>query len=175
STHLLREEHQPGARALSAPNFERTGDVQVDDSLRWSIKEVFASIAVSDASTLNAMGAAWRQQHYALCPHSAIAVHGAQQLRNEGILREHHGPIICVATAHVAKFQEAWEKAIGQDVPLPSTPRIDALFHKEESFKVLEQDLGSDWRAHWRHRLKADIAELGVVKQSGAPLLKPRL
>jgi threonine synthase len=48
-------------------------------------------------------------------------------------------PMVCLATAHPAKFPDAVEKGSGQRPELPS--RVGDLFNREERFDVLPNDL----------------------------------
>lgn len=61
----------------------------------------------------------WEEENYLLDPHTAVGVHvGLQHL-------DPAAPMICLATAHPAKFGEAIRRATGKD--LASHPILDAL------------------------------------------------
>jgi threonine synthase len=81
-------------------------------------------------------------------PHTAIGIAAARSTqRNPDI------PVICVGTAHPAKFPDAVESATGVRPPLPG--RLADLFERTETVTVLPPD---------RHTLEAfvrGIAGLG--------------
>ena len=85
-----------------------TRGVQLDDLLVMRIHEVFSSLRVSDAETLAAIKTEYDASGYALCPHSAIGVH-ASKLRGLGLTDS--DPVVCVLTAHHAKFEDTLRKA----------------------------------------------------------------
>ena len=68
-----------------------------------------------------------------LCPHSAVGVKVAGQLRDPAI------PMITLATAHPAKFPDAVEAATGTRPGLP--PRMSDLFDRDERFTRVTNDL----------------------------------
>ena len=70
-----------------------------------------------------------------LDPHSAVGVSAARTLGSNG------SPMVCLATAHPAKFPDAVEKGTGQRPALPE--RVGDLFDREERFDVLPNDLAT--------------------------------
>jgi threonine synthase len=77
----------------------------------------------------------YESTEYLLDPHTAIGVEAARQTRRRTDI-----PMICLSTAHPAKFPEAVRKA-GQSED-PALPHHMAdLFEREERFSVLEKDL----------------------------------
>ena len=70
-------------------------------------------------STLATIRDYWTRHQYLLDPHSAVGVHVAGQHLDPA------APMICLATAHPAKFGDAIVKATGQD--LAHHPILDAL------------------------------------------------
>jgi len=71
------------------------------------------------ATTLATIRNYWRTHHYLLDPHSAVGVHVAEQHLDAS------APMICLATAHPAKFGNAILQATGED--LAHHPLLDAL------------------------------------------------
>jgi threonine synthase len=94
----------------------------------------FQAARVDDAQTL----ATIRQVHADLGvlvdPHTAVGIAAARAQR-----RSTEVPMVCVATAHPAKFPDAVEQATGIRPPLPS--RLVDLFDREERYDVLPADL----------------------------------
>jgi len=69
-----------------------------------------------------------------LDPHTAIGVEAARQVRRSNAI-----PMVCLATAHPAKFPEAVKKAgQSQDPVLPQ--HMADLFEREERYEILEHD-----------------------------------
>ena len=102
-----------------------------------------------------------------MCPHSAIAVKAVDDLLTSGRLpHSEYGLIVAVATAHVAKFQDAWNGSVGPAVPLPTTDRIDALFHKEETFSVLPK-ANDNWRSAWAATIKQRVVDINSRATAG--------
>jgi threonine synthase len=71
------------------------------------------------AATLQTIHRFWKDFGYLLDPHTAVGVHVGLQHLDEA------SPMICLATAHPAKFGAAIEQATGQD--LAHHPILDAL------------------------------------------------
>jgi threonine synthase len=61
-------------------------------------------------------------------------------------------PVVCLATAHPAKFPDAVERATGRRPALPE--RLGDLLHRPERFDVLPNDLETI-RAYVRGRDRA--------------------
>ncbi len=70
-------------------------------------------------ATVRTINRFWNEFRYLLDPHTAVGVHVGLQHCEEGI------PMICLATAHPAKFGDAIMRATGQD--LAHHPILDAL------------------------------------------------
>ena len=67
-------------------------------------------------------------------PHTAVGIGAARATR-----RQRDVPMVCLATAHPAKFPDAVEQATGIRPALPD--RLADLFDREERFDVLPADL----------------------------------
>ena len=81
------------------------------------------------AATLKTIGEAWQKHQYVLDPHTAVGVHVAKQHLIAG------EPMICLSTAHPAKFGDAVMNAT--DGHHPRHPILDALAEKEQRLTVL--------------------------------------
>ena len=77
-----------------------------------------------------------------LDPHTAVGVAAARQVRQDRDV-----PMICLATAHPAKFPDAVEAAIGIRPELPA--HLADLFDRPERFDTLPADLAT-LQAHVR-------------------------
>ncbi len=77
----------------------------------------FSTMTVDTETTLKTMKNFYTETSYILDPHTAVGVAAAQQLRDKS------RPMICLATAHPAKFADAVQRAIGIDPPRPESLR----------------------------------------------------
>lgn len=82
--------------------------------------------------TIDTISTVWNRHHYLLDPHSAVGVAAAN-------LTDTEGPVICLATAHPAKFPEAVKRAIGEDIA--RHPLLDAISNKRSRKKQLPADV----------------------------------
>lgn len=70
---------------------------------------------------------------YILDPHTAVGVSAGQQAGSKDC------PVICLATAHPAKFGEAVNRAVGQDPDRPAS--LDKLEQRERRCELLDADI----------------------------------
>jgi len=71
-----------------------------------------------DKATLDTIRKVWRDHNYLLDPHSAVGWSVAESVKCDA-------PVICLATAHPAKFPAAGKDAVGEDIA--RDPIIEAL------------------------------------------------
>jgi len=89
-----------------------------EKALRFSEEEIkrvqedFLARSVSDEETLQCIAEFYKRYGYFLDPHTAVGVKAGLSFR-DGY------PMVCLATAHPAKFPETVSKAIGQSFKLP--------------------------------------------------------
>ena len=112
--------------------FAASGRLSFDAELLKTIQSDFASKSVSEKETINTIEKFYRQHEYLLDPHTAVGVNAAENCRTENI------PVVCLATAHPAKFGDAVLKAIGREPDLP--PPLQGLTEKESRCEVLDPD-----------------------------------
>lgn len=107
----------PASQALKAwmDGFKKSG------SLTTNIKDhaCFVAGRGDTAQTLATIKKYWEQYGYLLDPHTAVGVAVAEQFKKPDV------PMICLATAHPAKFSEAILRATGKD--LAHHPILDAI------------------------------------------------
>jgi len=111
--------------------FARTGRMDLSP-LKEQVARDFSSLSVTEDETLATIGDFYRDQEYLLDPHTAVGVRAGQQLKEDR-------PMICLATAHPAKFGEAVFKATGQEVELP--PALAELEGRESRCEVMDADV----------------------------------
>lgn len=112
-----------------------SGAMTLSDSALANARELFTSYRLDDDAMTAVIRNVFERTGYLLDPHTAIGVEAARQTR-----RSQDVPMVCLATAHPAKFPEAVRKA-GQSED-PALPHHMAdLFEREEKFDVLENDI----------------------------------
>ncbi|HEU0264798.1 MAG TPA: threonine synthase [Geobacterales bacterium] len=100
----------------------RTGRIVFSDAEMAQVRREFSSSTVDRQKTIQTIADTFQQTGYILDPHTAVGVGAAQELTTNG------SPMICLATAHPAKFPDAVREAIGQDPPQPASLKgIDKL------------------------------------------------
>ena len=122
-----------GATAELLTRFRGVGSVEAPRTDR------FDAAAVDDDETLTTIRAVHDATGRLIDPHTAVGVAAARRCRRGD------DPMVCVATAHPAKFPDAVELATGVHPPLPE--RLADLLEREERFEVL----GNDVRAVQAH------------------------
>ncbi len=146
---LLFETHgRDGQRIAEAmAEFRDTGSLTLDDPHRELLAELWSAVRVDDdapGGVLETIAQVYETHGMLLDPHSAVGLSAARSVSSTG------SPMVCLATAHPAKFPDAVEKGSGQRPELPS--RAGDLFNREEHFDVLPNDLATV-QAHVReHR-----------------------
>ena len=88
--------------------FAQSGRLSFGDDLLKTIQSDFASKSVSENETIETIKQFYREHDYLLDPHTAVGVNAAENCRSGNI------PVVCLATAHPAKFGSAVLKAIGR-------------------------------------------------------------
>ena len=111
--------------------FRQLGSVEVP------VDPVFAAASIDDAATLAEMRDLHRRTGYLADPHTAVGIAAA---RAAGAYPGDQ-PVVCMATAHPAKFPEAVESATGVHPPLPA--HLADLLTLPEHYDVLPADLGA--------------------------------
>jgi len=107
------------AEVLDAMNrFKTGGRIRFEGELLERIQGDFMSATVNDAATLEQISTFYKNTGYILDPHTAVGVAAALTIGADS-------PLICLATAHPAKFPEAITKAIG--TPPPPVPAIEKM------------------------------------------------
>ncbi len=129
-----------GKVAQLMAEFADTGAFRVtDDRLAWA-RALFAAAAVDEEATARALREALSATGRVVDPHTAVGLRAAALCRGSGEIAA-HVPVVCLSTAHAAKFPEAVERAAGVRPAAP--PRLAALFDKPERYDVLPNDLAA--------------------------------
>lgn len=135
-----------------------TGKLDLTPSQLTEIQKRAWSTSVGQEDILDTMREAMAKYNYHLCPHTAVGVRAAKkfcqspdaqhQLLSLGTSLS-STPIVCYATATLAKFKEVAEQA---GITAPCPPLIEALYGLPEKARVLRK--GDDWEAIVRQRIE---------------------
>ena len=115
--------------------FRDTGRMETGDTRLATVTEVFDGAAFDDDATRAEIRRTYEATGVVLDPHSAVGVAAARAAR-----RSTDVPMICLATAHPAKFPDAVEQTIGLRPELPE--HLADLFDRPESYETKPADLG---------------------------------
>ena len=115
--------HQDAGRVSAAfAQLKTEGRISFREEELRQVREDFSSASVDRAATLETIGSFKKETGYLLDPHTAVGVRVAQELVADGT------PVVCLATAHPAKFGEAVVEATGEAVPVPEAiARLEGL------------------------------------------------
>ncbi|SLN72488.1 Threonine synthase [Roseivivax jejudonensis] len=111
------------------------GGFHVSQGALQALREHFDSGRASEAETSEWIARAHATMGELLCPHSAVGVKVAEDIRDPAV------PMVTLATAHPAKFPDAVEAATGVRPALPE--RMADLFDREERITRAPNDLAA--------------------------------
>lgn len=109
--------------------FSLTGKLAFSAEQRQEIMANFQSKTVSEDETLSTIRDFYEDTGYVLDPHTAVGVNAAFALCSGDV------PMVCLATAHPAKFGAAVEKATGKPAEMPQS--LLGLSEKESRCQIL--------------------------------------
>ena len=112
--------------------FGKTGKLTFSADERQEISRTFSACDVDDAGILDEIRSFHTTTGYVLDPHTAVGVRAAQAFPGDGT------PVICLATAHPAKFPEAVQQAIGREPVRPSS--LNGLEERPRRCEAIEAD-----------------------------------
>lgn len=137
-----------GAAIAELMQQAKAGTMTLSDKALERARQLFSSYRLDDAETVEVIREYQERCEYLLDPHSAIGVAAGRACSRDASV-----PMVCLATAHPAKFPEAVRKA-GYPVDPPLPQHMADLFSREERYEVLPHDLGAVQR-YIAERLKA--------------------
>jgi len=120
---------------LNVKSFEDGGEFQLNYNTRV-YDETFSAGSADDAATLETIRRTWDEYGYLLDPHTAVGVAVATDYQNNAA---DDVPMLCVATAHPAKFPDS----IAEVLPgvLATHPTLEALAGLSTRKTVLPADV----------------------------------
>ncbi|KPP87471.1 MAG: threonine synthase [Rhodobacteraceae bacterium HLUCCO07] len=122
-----------GAAVAQLMDELKAGGFSVSQGALQALREVYDSGRASEDETRATIARLQRTTGELLCPHSAVGVKVAEEMRDPST------PMITLATAHPAKFPDAVEEATGIRPPLPA--HMADLFDRPERVTRVENDL----------------------------------
>lgn len=133
----LFERVQRDAAALRGlmAGFSATGSLTVPHEAGKPVDPLFAAGVGHTEATMAVIRRYYREHGYLLDPHTAVGVYVAEQHLDA------NEPMICLATAHPAKFPQAIAEALGEDVA--RHPILDALRDAPTRCVTLPNDLAA--------------------------------
>ncbi len=121
------------AMAQQMRGFEASKAMQLTNSQREGAAALFTSSSIDGDGMAGALRWAWDRAGQVIDPHTAIGLAAARIDDLDPSI-----PMVTLATAHPAKFQDAVERATGRRPALPT--RIGSLFDREERCTSLPGD-----------------------------------
>jgi len=96
--------------------FSQEGSVRFDSATLDALRQGVMTAMVNDSQTLDTIANVYHQHGYLLDPHGAVAVAGAKQVMPN---LSSETKVVCLVTAHPAKFPDVVRKALDTDDALP--------------------------------------------------------
>ncbi len=97
-------------------SFSRQGEATLEGAM--PVDGHIVATSVDTQETIATIADVYRRNGYVVDPHTAVGIAAARRFKVEG-------PMVCLATAHPAKFPESVNAALGK--PLAHHPRLDVL------------------------------------------------
>ena len=116
--------------------FAQTKQLVLPPPVLASLRARYLAARCDDAETIATIACVHRESGIIVDPHTAVGIKAADKLG-----AELSGPVVCLATAHPAKFSGAVTQAIGKPVELP--PHLADLATRKERYTVLPNAAGA--------------------------------
>lgn len=113
-------------------DFKQTGVLKFSTEQLQQVATTFAASAVNDEQTLQLIADFHQKTGYILDPHTAVGVEAGRRTRDPKL------PLVCLATAHPAKFGAAVKSAIGKDPEIPEA--FQGIEKRPKRLETLEAD-----------------------------------
>ena len=128
------------------------GSVTFDKDVFETYKKGFLSNSSSDTETLDLIAKVYNDEAYLLDPHGAVSLNAADNLKKQ----LGNEKLICLATAHPAKFPEVIKKALSTDI-LPKAATHNSIEDAKRlcekvhlcDYKHLEEALVNAMETNW--------------------------
>ena len=110
--------------------FDSKGSARISEEP--SIDEYILATAVDQRATRETISDTYNSHGYLLDPHTAVGIAAAKRFPT-------NSPVVCLATAHPAKFPEVVNEAVGRDIAYH--PTLEALEGLHERKTKLSADI----------------------------------
>lgn len=115
-------------------SLQQSGAFELGAGELKALRAVFSAHSVSEEETAAAIAKLYKDTGYIADPHTAVGVAASWSEAGDPAV-----PMVCLSTAHPAKFPEVIEKAIGLRPALPKP--IGAKLSHPERFDILDNDV----------------------------------
>ena len=127
-------DRDPARVRITMKDFQRTGEILFSREERQQVRRDFASASIDQDQTIDTIRRCYKSTGYVLDPHSAVGVAAAEKLATSL-----EGPVVCLATAHPAKFPDAVRKATGREPERPEA--MKGLENLPSRCRILPADI----------------------------------
>ncbi len=126
--------------------FAKNGSLDLS-GYQEQIKRDFTAASVPEDEVLKTIAHYYTEYGYLLDPHTAVGVRAAEQHKTTGI------PMVCLATAHPAKFGDVVAEAVKTEPDLPEN--ISAILEAESRCEIMEANVNDirDYISRQAHSL----------------------
>ncbi|PLX47868.1 MAG: threonine synthase [Desulfobulbaceae bacterium] len=125
-------DQESGRTRQAMESFAASGSLAFDAAEQEKIRANFLSLSVDQAETKATIADFHQETGYVLDPHTAVGVRAGLHFLDEQV------PMVCLSTAHPAKFGEAVEEAIGREPELPAA--VADLEKRQSRCQILDAD-----------------------------------
>lgn len=141
--YLYYEFDQTTDKVLDFMNqFQSTGSANINFNTK-RLSDDFLAGAASNEETLQTIKWCYEEQDYLVDPHTAVGIHVGRRFSEPGI------PLVCLSTAHPAKFEAAMQTALPQVVVThPTLSALTNLPERKQRMGVDEQAVRDYLAAH---------------------------
>lgn len=94
------------------------------------IRRDFAAVSISEEEVIDTISCFYKEHKYIVDPHTAVGIKAAEKFKTAGI------PMVCLATAHPAKFSEVVKDATGT-LP-PTVDNLAEMLKAESRCEIME-------------------------------------
>lgn len=125
--YLLDQQAEQVVTAMD--QFSKNKKMEFSEAQINAVHGEFAAASIDDDETIETIRQFHMETGYTLDPHTAVGVAVGSKVRNKDI------PLVCLATAHPAKFGDAVNQAIGSDPEIP--PAFADLATREKKLSII--------------------------------------
>ncbi len=124
------------ATAAMLERFRSEGAVVLDDQLLGALQADFDAGRLDDRQVAAVIEEVHREHGVLVDPHTAVGIGVGRNLAGDSAT-----PLVCLATAHPAKFPEAVAEAAGVEPPVPA--RLAEVLERPERVRHVDDDLSA--------------------------------